>query len=1007
MYIPRVGWSPVCLLLATLFLAAWNASTSLAAESRLLVIPPFKEHPQAPALRAGLQQVLIDDLHGLFPNRVMAREEMRALLLTSPGERRATLYRSDIPRRSSQLQTRFVLLNDLRDRQGAVTWRVQLLRGTTGASVQEWTFTGSLDRIWSLKEQVLAAVVSHLPQAERQGAMPTATAVRADEARLASLAAFTRGLEALEQRDYCRALQEWRYALSYDATFRSASRQLESLRAWLPTANLPLREQGLCLLADARHEQAEGVLQEAVRYHAQDGAVWRALGEIALERKNLKLARQYASKAREVDPEQALTWLLLGQVAQAEGKEREASEMLQKARVLDPLQAAVLEQLAAVATRLRAVEQAYAAHVQAGELYTALLRLPEAQRQVAAARQLVPQSAAPLLAEGALWQRLGQPREALTRYTQARALEPGNAAVAHRIGTVWRQLGDTQAAVEHYQQALSLASDDVDSQVHLGEIRLEARDYANAALHLEKAGKLQPTRLDVKRLLAQTYVGMGKKDVAVQAYRALVQAGTEEAETYQAYGDALLARGKVAEAAQQYAQAVRLDPDAATAYERLGKVQEKLGQTAASAATLAQMRVLHAAAASPQAARPAPETSPASIVQLIEALPPLQWFGGPVHVAAIDLDTSVDRPTGLGRAWSWLQGLFSLKTTDLTGIKAEFEQALQHHYPLIPRASLEKVFRGKTYQDMRDEHLGDVPYLTALCEMLSVQALTFYRVSQEARPESAMAAITVRATLFVKDKKALWTKTAQFDVPREHITWLHVPSVVLWVGGGVALLGYVCVYLLQGFGSLVVQIQQGSREKKAFFSVIVSTHGQKDLTRTKQSLRQEVKSAARGGKYEREVHHGFYEHSMVFNETTFPRLHVGTYYVYLCGVIVDRLGEDIGNYQMTQKVAITRHGKHQVVFDLRPKTSRVRVQVLHGTAVAKGAEVAIRGQSESRYIKDELGVLFELPVGMYTFVIQYEGILFTQEAEIGTVEKGTRLTFSVPSKPLLEAADMV
>ena len=66
--------------------------------------------------------------------------------------------------------------------------------------------------------------------------------------------------------------------------------------------------------------------------------------------------------------------------------------------------------------------------------------------------------------------------------------------------------------------------------------------------------------------------------------------------------------------------------------------------------------------------------------------------------------------------------------------------------------------------------------------------------------------------------------------------------------------------------------------------------------------------------------------------------------------------------------------------------------------------MTIKGQSESRYIKDEGGASFRLPVGNYTLIIHYQGKLFTRDMEITTLEKDFQFTFNL-SPTLMGAVD--
>lgn len=989
-------------LYVTLGLMAWGAAVATAAETYLLVIAPCPDQAQAPPLGLGLQQVLIDDFETLLPKRVMPREALRTLLAAPPGKTaRPVMYLSDIPALGPQLHTRYVLACTLRVHEGTVTWQATLARGTTGAVVQTWTFSGGLERVWVLKGHVVAVVAKHLSVSP--DTVPKAG--QGTEATLASLGALTRGLAALDRKEYGLAVREWRQAVQSDDTFHYATRQLDKLRTVLQQAPLTPRERGLWLVEEEQYEPAEAALQAAVRANDKDGEAWRTLGQIVLNRKDTKTARLHATKARELEPGRAAAWMLLGQTAQAEGKEQEARDLMQKARDLAPTQVEPRVFLAESATKAREQDKAKQEYVQASALATTALRFPEARAYVASAKKVAPQAPEPLVGEGDLLRNLGQPQSALTAYTQAQTLAPKSALIAQKLGGVHRQLGAMQAAVTQYQQALSLTNnEDVESNVQLGRIHLDARDFTRASPYLEKARKLQPARADVHKLLGGMYSRLGKRDDAVQSYQAAIRHRADDPDTYEAYGDALSVQGKVADAAVQYTKAVQLAPDSLTAYQRLGTAQEQLGKKAEAASALERVKLL-TPEVGPTALTPAgsPQVQ-AGIAQLLASFPVVLSPGGPAPVALLPLERLTPSPGLLSQAWQHLTTFVTWRRVDNTPIARALEAALQPTYQVLPQASIDTVLSKPPYKTMGLEHLTNVPYLSELCDALAVRGLLLYSTQSEGPILQETYEVTLRVVLFDKARKMPLTNEVRFDLTKAEMTVLNTPFVAFLLGTGVLGGGILGVYTLGGRGKLVVRIHQVEDENKAFFSVVVSKKGNKDLTKTKRNLLKVVKQSVKGGRYEREVRHGGYERSMVFNETTFPKLHVGAYHVYLFGVLTNAAGEDIGNYQRQQHILIKKQQSHEVAFDLRPQTSRTRIQVLDGQDPALGAEITIRG-GESRYLREARGVLFRLPVGRYTCAVHYHDKLFTQEIEITSLGQDFRFTFTVPTGATSEAQD--
>jgi len=972
--------------------SVWCLSPVAVADAAgLIAVPPFKGKTSSPALLTGLQQVLIDDLQELLEKPVMTRAEMLSFLAQMGKGRGSTLYITEVPTFSTALNSRYVLINEWREHDGRVAWQVKLLKGTTGVLEHAWKFEGSLDRLWHVKQQVMLAIRQALAGPARKDAVRTP--LEEVEGKLSALMAFARGLEALDSQDYATAVRHLRQALQYDATFRYATKQLEVVRAKAQDHLTSPRDLGLFLLADEQPESAEGYLQVALRQHDRDGEVLHALSQIALARKQLKAARQHALKARESDGRNARPWIMLGKISQAEGKDREAQQMFQKARDLAPSNPELRQSLAELSTKVGEKDTAQVEYVKAAALYTEEFRLEEANRVLTEAEKIAPQAANRMVAEGNLALRVGQSQEALRAYEQAKAVEPESAPIWRQIGRIYQQQGAVQAAQEQYQQAISLNAHDFEAHLEMGRLHLEAEQYDSAAPYLQKAKQLQPDQVEVKKMLGQVYASLGKRDLALQEYRSLLQESDDDAESYKAYGDVLLETGNVAQAELQYAKAVKLDPDFSPAYTLLGKARQTLGKTAEAAVAFKQARLLDAARTPEEQEQPGIKSG---LVQLIESFPEIRHGDEVVTVALLPLDVLLEKKSLIKTIFANILGFIKMRKTTLKNIENEFIQAMQKKYPNISLASREKFLSSKLYRSLGPEGLNDAKYLSELCDFLDVHAIIFYQIVNKGVLDNKYH-IVVKEWLFEKLRSALWTNETNLVYAKKDIEYINILFLIPLSGIPLFAIVYFSIYVKQGFGSLVVSIEQAQSRNKSFFSILLSKNDSKDLTKTKKNLMKIVQSSPKTGRYEREVRHGVYERSMVFNETTFKKVHVGTYSVYLFGVITDMEGNDVGNYQTTQKVTIEKDQVHKLVFDLRPHTTRVNIHVLHGQAVAQGAEVSIREERQSRYVKDAMGTSFQLPVGKYTLLIQYEGKLFTEEVAIPTLEKNFDFTFTLPT----------
>jgi hypothetical protein len=84
---------------------------------------------------------------------------------------------------------------------------------------------------------------------------------------------------------------------------------------------------------------------------------------------------------------------------------------------------------------------------------------------------------------------------------------------------------------------------------------------------------------------------------------------------------------------------------------------------------------------------------------------------------------------------------------------------------------------------------------------------------------------------------------------------------------------------------------------------------------------------------------------------------------------------------------------------LRPTTRQVDIQVFSGEEAIVGAEVSIKGQGESRYIKEPTGTSFHLPVGTHTVLIHHEEKLFTKEINIPNLKEDYHFGVDLPPVP--------
>jgi tetratricopeptide (TPR) repeat protein len=273
------------------------------------------------------------------------------------------------------------------------------------------------------------------------------------------------------------------------------------------------------------------------------------------------------------------------------------------------------------------------AHFRLGRFYEAANRTEDAVREYEAAIGIgVFTGEAPLLLDiGALRRREFDARRAEAAFARAAALRP-NDAVAHRErGRALLELEHPEAAFVELAAALLVDPKDYESYVTLGQIHLDAGRYpqairlltraiaiepdgpeayyalatalvrsgrgGEAAPHFETFARLQAVVLDKRRrgielstarLDAGALTEKGEFDRAVAAWTKIVADWPDLAANYAGLAAALAGRGQLDAAATQYERALALDAGASV-YRQLAALYEKMGRTAAAAATRARL----------------------------------------------------------------------------------------------------------------------------------------------------------------------------------------------------------------------------------------------------------------------------------------------------------------------------------------------------------------------------------------------------------------------------------
>jgi Flp pilus assembly protein TadD len=143
--------------------------------------------------------------------------------------------------------------------------------------------------------------------------------------------------------------------------------------------------------------------------------------------------------------------------------------------------------------------------------------------------------------------------------SEARGTSPNDAQAAFYLGVALQNLGEGAEAEKEYQAALGLDPKLAEASVNLSAMQLDA-NAADKALEVADQGlKHAPKHPDLLMNRALALEAVGKKDEAVRAYGAAVEARPDNVELRLAYADMLGASGQTAPAIEQVKKAAETD----------------------------------------------------------------------------------------------------------------------------------------------------------------------------------------------------------------------------------------------------------------------------------------------------------------------------------------------------------------------------------------------------------------------------------------------------------------
>lgn len=214
---------------------------------------------------------------------------------------------------------------------------------------------------------------------------------------------------------------------------------LAQAQHWGPETRVdPSYVLALCYLDTRRYDDARHAFALQYGFAPDSARAYLLAARMLLRREFVPVAREYAHKALELDPQLPLAHLLLGEVALAENKYDEAVAEFTKEQERNPLEPGLYDRV--------------------GDAYTRAGRYQEASQWLQRAVLLEPSSTGPYILLGKVLLKQGSPANATMYLERAQAMDPGNYMTHSLLGQAYRALGRSAEAARQTDLSQKLQS---------------------------------------------------------------------------------------------------------------------------------------------------------------------------------------------------------------------------------------------------------------------------------------------------------------------------------------------------------------------------------------------------------------------------------------------------------------------------------------------------------------------------------------------------------------------
>ncbi|MES2264268.1 MAG: tetratricopeptide repeat protein [Pseudomonadota bacterium] len=345
--------------------------------------------------------------------------------------------------------------------------------------------------------------------------------------------------------------------------------------AYLPEIAAPVQDagkrlhlRGLQALEENDLAAAERAFRDYMQLDPRAAQPLLGMADLALRRKQPKVAWDWLDKASAVAPRNALVYQAIGRYHFANSENIKAIEALKKAQRLEPGNASIL------------IDQA--------EIYMQALRQPEqAVLTYQNALRMVPRHAGAHYGLGTALLASGKIVDAQAELNQAAVLAPENPLPSLSLGTLYLSQGKADYALTAFDAALKIQPDLLPAILAKGDIYLNRLDFTQALNMFQNALKLTPENYLILLKLGQTYQGLNRFGEAEMSYRAALRIRPKLALAYNNLAWISIENKKNLAQAEQWARKANdLAPEISGFIDTLGWVYRAQGKTEAAESTI-------------------------------------------------------------------------------------------------------------------------------------------------------------------------------------------------------------------------------------------------------------------------------------------------------------------------------------------------------------------------------------------------------------------------------------